>query len=393
MTLLPSSYKFRKKLAFYNETILTKGTTTMKQLLVIAIALASTTAFASRARVTSLGNSAHIIDTQSVYSNPAKMFLMGDFVSLESGEKDTNTVASAANPNDNAEGTLVRSMGDAKMGLGLGHKSENASAFGLRKLLGATVVEQQNPIELSYGMKSGDTTWAGTLVYSNFNDKKNEVKESSTGVRLGALMGAWDFSAGIGLGNEVKDKVNNKDFKGTMGLSLYAGYAMNSMYYFGEVVLAGAKLEAQTTGTELAKVDTQKITLGAIESVKKDGNEFFYGARLVNYTQKNKTNDNEVKQMTLPVIVGLEAEATSWMTLRGSLTQNVLISNSKDETGSTVNSETAPGANTTVAAIGAGLKFNKITVDGTLEGLTGAAPSQDLSGDTLLTTVGLTYMF
>lgn len=372
----------------------------MKQLLVIAIALASTSAFASRARVQSLGSSAHIIDTQSVYSNPAKMFLMGDFVSLESGKQATNTIASAANPNDNAEGTLVRSMGDAKMGLGLGHKSENASAFGLRALLIATVLEQQNPIELSYGMKSGDMTWAGTLVYSNYNDKKNQVKESSMGVRLGALMGAWDFAAGIGLGNEVKDKVNNKNFKGTAGVSLYAGYAMNSMYYFGEVVLAGAKVETQTTGAQTDKANQTKVTLGAIESVKKDGNEFFYGAKLVNTMLKNEktsaATEEKTNSLILPVIVGLEAEATSWMTLRGSLTQNVLVSQSKKEVGgSTAGTgfEFAPGANTTVAAIGAGLKFNKITIDGTLEGLTGAAPSQDLSGDTLLTTVGLTYMF
>ncbi len=408
MTLLPSSYKFRKKLAFYNETILTKGTTTMKQLLVIAIALASTNAFASRARVKSLGNSAHITDTQSIFSNPAKMFLMGDFVSLESGKTDTNNAAAAANPNDNAEGTLVRSMGDAKVGLALGHKSENASMFGLRSMLAATVAanskfEQQNPIELSYGMKSGDMTWAATLVYSNYNDKKNEIKEDSAGVRLGLLMGAWDINVGIGLSSNVKDKLANGgapatgvDFKGTGSYQVFAGYNMGSLYTYGDVTIAGAKMERQDTGAELANVDATRISIGAIESIKKDGNEFFYGAKLASFTQKNKTApENKVTTLTLPVTVGLEAEATSWMTLRGSLTQTVLINNSKDETTPADPSDTefAPGANNTVAAIGAGLKFNKITVDGTLEGLTGAAPSQDLSGDTLLTTVGLTYMF
>lgn len=373
----------------------------MKQLLVIAIALASTNAFASRARVQSLGNSAHITDTQSIYSNPAKMFLMGDFVSLESGKTATNTNPSAANANDNAEGTLVRSMGDAKMGLGLGHKSENASGFGLRAILGVgDVTEQQNPLELSYGMKSGDMTWAGTLVYSNLNDKQQEIKESSMGVRLGALTGAWDFALGLGLGNTVEDKVNDKEFKGTIGVSLYAGYVMNSMYYYGEVVLAGAKAETQSTGAETNKVDQTKITVGAIESIKKDGNEFFYGAKLVSTMFKDDgssltTDDVERDSLVLPVTVGLEAEATSWMTLRGSLTQNVLISNSKTETGGATTAETAPGTNTTVAAIGAGLKFNKITVDGTLEGLTttGGAASQDLDGNEVLTTVGLTYMF
>lgn len=381
----------------------------MKQLLVIAIALASTTAFASRARVTSLSNSAHIIDTQSVYTNPAKMFLMGDFVNIESGSTATTT------EDANAEGLLVRSMGDAKAGLSLGHKSENASAFGLRALLvggaGAplatmnVLVEQQNPLELTYGMKSGDMTWAGTFVYSSFNDKANEAKENSAGVRLGALTGAWDFSLGLGLLNTVEGKSavtiapagvtagDEIEFKGTIGVSAFAGYTMNNMYYFGEVVLAGAKMENTTTGTEMSKIDSTEITLGAVDSMKKDGNEFFYGISLVNSMLKNKTTDSETTSLTLPVIVGLEAEATSWMTLRGSLTQTVLINNSKTEAAGVTTAETAPGANNTVAAVGTGLKFNKVTIDGTLQGLTGGAATQALNGNTLLTTVGLTYMF
>lgn len=375
----------------------------MKQLLVIAIALASTTAFASRARVTSLGNSAHIIDTQSIFSNPAKMFLMGDFVSLESGVKATNPTSSTVNPNDNAEGMIVRSMGDAKWALALGHKSENASAFGLRKIMdngASTVTEQQNPVEFSYGMKSGDMTWAATLVYSNYNDKAAEIKEDSAGVRFGMLTGAWDIEAGVGLSSNVKDKTPNfgpagtgVNFKGTGSYSVGAGYTMENLYVYGNAAIVGAKMETQSSGTELAKVDVTRIALGAVSSHKKDGNEFFYGAKLASYEQKNKTNDNKVSTLMLPVIVGLEGEATSWLTLRGSLTQNVLIQNEKDTTGATTAEEFAPGANSTVAAIGAGLKFNKITVDGSLEGLTGAGASQNVNGTELLSTVGLTYMF
>lgn len=335
---------------------------------------------------------------------------MGDFVNLESGDQTTTT------ENENAEGLLVRSMGDAKAGLSLGHKSENASAFGLRAMLasvaatGVTVIEQQNPIELSYGMKAGDMTWAGTLVYSNFNNKVAESKENSLGVRLGALTGAWDFSLGLGLMNSVKQKAtvaiptvssvgDEIDFKGTIGVSAYAGYAMENLYTYGEVVLAGAKMENSTTGTEFAKVDATKITVGAVSSNKKDGNEFFYGASLFSYQQKDKTSDEKVTKLLLPVIVGLEVEGTSWLTLRGSLTQNVLIANDKQETTPADPSdyEFAPGENSTVAAIGAGLKFNKLTIDGSLKGLTAtgspAAANQQLDGDDLLTTVGLTYMF
>ncbi|MFN3455497.1 MAG: hypothetical protein ACK41T_11100, partial [Pseudobdellovibrio sp.] len=133
----------------------------MKKLLVIAIALASTNAFASRARMISLGNSAHVTDTQAIYTNPAKMFLFGNLVSLESGQTATEVNPSAANPQKNAEGLLLHSVGDAKIGLGLGHKSENASGYGLRAMMGVgNVTEQQNPVELMYGMKAGDVSYA-----------------------------------------------------------------------------------------------------------------------------------------------------------------------------------------------------------------------------------------
>ena len=53
----------------------------MKKLLVVAVALASVNAFASRARVNALANSPHLIDTQTIYGNPADMFYVGgDFV-------------------------------------------------------------------------------------------------------------------------------------------------------------------------------------------------------------------------------------------------------------------------------------------------------------------------
>ena len=57
----------------------------MKKVLLVVVALASTNAFATRARVNALGNSPHLVDTQTVYSNPADMMIMGDYVTMESG--------------------------------------------------------------------------------------------------------------------------------------------------------------------------------------------------------------------------------------------------------------------------------------------------------------------
>jgi hypothetical protein len=362
----------------------------MKQLLVIAIALASVNASASRARMTALGSSAHLVDTMTVYSNPADMMVQGDFVSFESG-----TTAGGAQ-NANAEGMITRSMGDSKFGLGLGHQAKNASIWGLRAaaLTGvAGGVSQQNPVEFVYGTKMADWNVGGSLVYSNYNDKVNNVKESSGGLRIGGRSGALDVRLGLGLMNTFETAADK--FKGTMGVSGGAGYWVEDIYYSGSFEMAGFKLEDAVTGAEKRKVDSMTITVGALQSIKKDGNELFYGVGLSNETRKVDVTgvENKTTSMFLPITLGMEVDAATWLTLRGSVTQSTLIANSKTETAGATTAETSPGLNTTVASVGAGLKFNKITVDGSLEGLTGGTQAQTLNANDFIAQVGVTYLF
>jgi hypothetical protein len=349
-------------------------------------------AFATRARVTALGNAAHLVDTQTVYSNPADMMVMGDYVNFESG----TTVGGAENAN--AEGMITRSMGESKLGLALGHQSSNASIWRLRSTAFtgfATTKSQQNPVNLSYGMKMNDMQIAGTVVYSNYNNKVTNEKESSSGLRFGMRSGAWDAKLGIGLGNTYENATDGK-FTGTAGYSGGVGYMMDDMYLNAFIEMAGFKTE-NTAGVEQRKFDGTSITLNALKSIKKDGNEIFYGIGLSQTNTKTNITAGTIEQkttaMSLPITIGMEADAASWLTLRGSVTQSTIISNSKTENNGTATAETAPGLNTTTAAVGAGLKFNKLTVDGTLKGLTGGTATQDINGNNLLAQVGFTYMF
>ncbi|MBY0554536.1 hypothetical protein K2P97_08405 [bacterium] len=371
----------------------------MKQLLVIAVALTAINAQASRARVAALQSPAHLVDTQTVYTNPSDILrISGDYVTFESGATQSTLVQTAEMAN--AEGMIVRTMGDAKLGLSLGHQSKNASSWGLRgatPVTAALKVNQQNPIEFTYGMKSGDINWAGTLVYSNYNNKQAAVgvleKESSMGLRFGANSGAWNASLGLGLTNTAQLNTGNK-FTGALGLSLAGGYQWETMYFNAGLTSAGAK-EETTTGTEALKLNSQSITLGVTNVHKKDGNELFYGASLTQTEDKANilsAGDNKVTSLKLPLIIGFEAEAASWLTFRSSVTQTVLINQSKTvNAAGTTTAETDPGANTTTVAFGAGLKFNKLTIDGTISGLT--AGGQTIGTNTLLSQVGVGYWF
>ena len=367
----------------------------MKQLLIIAIALTSVNAFASRARLLSLGSSPHLVDPQTVFAKPFDMFnIASDFVDLESGA--TGAIAQTAQ-NSNAEGMIVRTMGDAKLGLALGHQSLNASSWGLRALspTAALRVNQQNPIEFTYGKKAGEMTWAGTLVYSNYNNKKAVTttgleKESSMGVRVGASQGPWDGTLSLGLGNTANIMDGSK-FTGTLGVGLNGGYKMDTMYFFGNVVQAGAK-EETVAAVESMKATSQTITLGVVNSHKKDGNELFYSVALAQTslaTTYAPATETKTTTMMLPITIGVEVDAASWLTLRGSVSQSTLINDTKSENGGTTTVETAPGANTTSVAMGAGLKFNKLTFDGTLS----TATTQTVNTTALMAQAGMTYWF
>ncbi len=376
----------------------------MKKLLTLALVLSSATAFATRSRISALGNSPHLVDVATVYANPSDMMVVGDTLTIESGK----TYSTAAGPDaigtttlgGGAEGLLIRSMGDSKFALSLGHA--DANIFAMRsdaKTRNATVatVRQQNPIELSYGMKAGDMAFAGTLIYSNFESKKvgAEQKENSMGLKAGMTAGALKVSAAITLADKWENGTGAtlNDYKGKTSISATAGYdVMSDLYVYGGLSTGGYKATVATADA----LDYEKMSMkvGAVSKIKKDATEFFYGAGLTYSSEKEKAtagSENTIKETHLPLIIGLEAEANSWLVLRGSVTQNLLlVDSSKDETApSTTNSETNPGLNSTTLAAGAGLKFNKVRLDGSIL----AAGSQVLNSANLLGQVGLTYAF
>lgn len=367
----------------------------MKKLLVLGLVLSSATAFATRARTTALGNAAHLTDVNTVYATPRDMMKLSDSLTIESGKTDLSLATD--NANQGAEGLMIRSMGDAKIVLGLGH--DDATVFENRKATQGTLAlrGQQNPLLLGYGMKSGDLNFAGTLYYSKFENKLTTTpeKEDSMGLNLGASSGAWWASLGLGLTDKWSSTTGN-EYKGKSNIAVAAGYDVSEeLYVYADIKTGGYKATVATVDT--LDVSKTNITVGAVSSRKKDGTEVFYGIALASVSEKDaktsvSTDDTETTKLEMPLIIGMEADANSWLTLRGSIKQDVLlVDNEKTTAGSATTSETSPGRNSTTFAAGAGLKFNKVTIDGSL--LATAGQEQIINGNNLLGTVGLTYNF
>jgi hypothetical protein len=90
----------------------------------------------------------------------------------------------------------------------------------------------------------------------------------------------------------------------------------------------------------------------------------------------------------------MEADATSWLTLRGSVSQDVVLNTTKNTAG-----RKSTDTNSTNVNAGATLNFGNLKVDGVV-GTTGSSRAATtaseqgvLATDNLMTRVGVTYKF
>jgi hypothetical protein len=366
-------------------------------LLIAALALAASPAMASKARLSALGNAAHLQDIQDIHSNAAKITEHGDWLTFEFGQ--TNTAGTVPSPSPRGEGGFTRSMGDSKYGLYLGaHPSwiETARVVSGATTSGTTVgLTDENPVELFFGSKAGDLGWGVGLLYSNSDKKTTKLKQSALGLNGGVSASNWDVGLTLGLMNTFKnDNVApaDRDFKGKLAGELLGTYTLDTMTFDAAYSMNGGK----TTSNGVDTVDSEMTNyhVGITNSHKADGADFFYGARLAFANTKETVADTKTTTSELPVFAGIEADATSWMVLRASVTQNFLLGSTKTETAGTGDANTI--ANNTSVAAGAGLKFNKLMVDGTLEAATNGTTANTtgaLNGNAFLANAAVTYMF
>lgn len=394
-------------------------------LLLAAVAVLANPAFASKARMTALGNADHLVDAQTAFDNPAHLTQMGDYVTFEGGA--TTPAAPTATSwtdienglveNPSAEGGFVRSTGDTKYGLYFGRTS--AFTNGARRSFG--FLRQENPLELQYAQK-GAMNWGAAFNYSSSDLKAatNTKKQSAMGARFGASADNWEAFAVVGLGssadgNDAKNIPSrdidgdgafdanelivlsadpNSKYKGTIGFKLGGAYKVDTTRMYAKYYMDGFQYEStvNTTYNDL-KMTQSQLDLGAIETMKFDAGHWFYGAAIQMFEAKTSITAGDIKTTAtyLPFLVGVEHDATSWMVLRAAVTQNVLLGSKKIDDGSLSvmpDDANTPRNNTKLAA-GLGLKFGKWAVDGSWA----ASSTGNINTASLMTNLGMTYNF
>jgi hypothetical protein len=379
-------------------------------LLVLAVMMAAAPAFASRARLESLGEgkngSLFIDDSRNMFYNPAainnykkKMFLE---LGLPTEAADTIT-------NSKAQGGFTNTFGDFVYGLYLGNESDRshssiasaATGGGLGTTLAFATPE--NTVDFFIGGDAG-TKWGLNLFYSGEESNAGVQKTfSQFGTRLGAMFGQTQVFSTVAIATKAKGAtVAADEFKGKIGVDLGATHAMDNMTYFVKGTMTGFELlPAGTKSLEVNKM-TAELGMGYKKEVSKSAN-IFSRVQFGYSTQEIKPVTgaiSKVNQLNLPVTLGMEAEALSWLTVRGSVAQSLWGQNTTAGVRTSIN-------NSTQVAAGLGLKFGDIMIDGLVSTLAGAANTDIGSsgsvtgnangnfgfGDSMLTRVGMTYSF
>jgi hypothetical protein len=380
-----------------------------RNVLVIAgLAVLSTSAFASKARMEALGQgsySYYLNDSRSVFLNPASLNDMKNYITTEWGASQQSD--SATSPR--AEGGFFREMGSFAYGLYLGN---NGPA---RTSTGGTFLNHQNAIDL---MLAGDMgmKWGARVHYANSkNEGAFDTKNSALGLGLGVTQGDIDGYANITLSDKSEGAVVAGDvWKKKPGFQIGGAYKWSGMTFFADYNSTNEEVTAATSSTLTAAAGghftagtastvthkTSDITVGAARVHEVNpGARIMTDVKLVLGTDEvagsvTTTENGKVKSTTLPLTIGMEADATSWLTLRGNVHQNVILGSSKSIAG-----KTTTIANSTTVDAGATLNFGKLKVDGsigtTASSRAGTIGTKEgvLATDNLLSRVGVTYMF
>lgn len=348
----------------------------MKKCILLSLILASTSAFASKARVGALMGADHLVDTQTVFTNPAHVGLLNPYITFEMGAAGTQ-----------AEGGIMRSLNNGgKILVYLGHQNTTGlSAFNPDIRTGAGYISQQNPLEVLYA--TGNMGFGASL--SNFEDKKAGTKETTLVLKFGQNLGniSWYGHLSTLEKAEKNTAAANADSL-TVGprLTLGAAHDDGRHRYYGSFVYGDAKNKLGAA-PEVSAKDTA-IKLGWEDrTLATQASDIYYGLRL-EYGQRDLAG-NKRTSYALPATLGIEHSVTSWATFRGSVQQNILLGQSKDEAAAAPADEpSGVAANTTVAA-GLGLKYGNLALDGMLS----AGTSGQVNGTSFLTNAAVTYNF
>ena len=344
--------------------------------LVLALAVVSSPAYASRARLEALGEgkngSYYINDARNMFLNPASIVKHKKKLLLELGSAEPAAVGGvrADLPNNSrAQGGFINTFGDFTYAVYLNNVSDSSMA-----LFAGT----QRPLSAVEVTLAGEGTigWGLSLAHGYGPTGANNV--STLGARFGVNKDDLSVFGTVGLLGKGTD--GTTEAKSKLNLDLGATYQLGDFTAFGNFISASME-------NDVAKTSGYAVGVGHKKEMTKSTNMF----TRIEARQRKVENAGpaNINAWNLPVVLGAEAQALSWLALRGSITHSLL--GQRD------------AAATSVAA-GVGMTFGDVTVDGLVAtnagalagnlGTNGIASSSTFGfGDDMISRIAMTYNF
>lgn len=338
--------------------------------LVVGALVASSSAFASRARQLVLGTADPLAviphgtfmydDNLNVLYNPAYAADFKNWVAIEK----TNGMAGGATTN-RAEGGFVTGFGSFAIGAYFNRADAFLTQSGFTSSY--TNVANMRPIDIVFAGDSGSLKYGLGLTYGFYRagyvatgtkgaDGENDTQDLTVraGVSVADFEPFADFkiigkqrTRSVASATTIEDKVK--------------GYAVGMRYHWGEWVPFLAYRHFQTDGALVTGTGNSSSFGGSTAASKKTkydafGGGFARSTKLAEGTQLNYAlagwRQTRVSSFIVPVDVSIEHDLNSWMLIRGGMQYRFW-----DRSGGVSN------ADSTTGRIGAGFKFGKATVD------------------------------
>ena len=375
----------------------------MKNLsLILGLMIAASPAFASRARLEALGEgkngSYYINDSRNIFLNPAQIVKHKKKLWLELGGEPGNTTRDLAEA-PRGQGGFSNTFGDYTYGVYLNQTSERAINIASQaNALGGAFIAADSQAELTFAGEGG-MNWGISLFYAGNNTKSAvplEKTASLFGTRLGIESGSLAVYSTIGIMSSSKVlNATADEIKGKMSVDLAATYGMDNWTWFGKFATFGSDVALTSVTTEV-RTSSFGGGFGYTKEWSKTATMF---TRLeADYAKQTVTGLSDTVWWNVPLVIGAEAQALSWLAVRGSIAQSLI-----GQTYSEPTRNNYPG--TTTVAAGLGATFGDVNIDGLISlGTTtttdipgfGTAPTTAGNfgfGNNMLSRVALTYNF
>lgn len=364
----------------------------MKKQLALAAGLAvlAAPAFASKARLQALGEdtngSFYIQDNRNIFLNASEVNNQKDFVTYE-----------LANDSTTGEGGFIRNAGNLVWGAHMGRNLSYNASLGDVEATGSDALTASNALDLFIGGDAG-VKWGVQLTRSAQTDEafdgtgtaydNGDAETNVMDLAVGVSQGAWAAYVKYGLTGttEIKDSTTELDAERTGAWEIGGSYNWNG--YTAFLQRSQSTIEEKEADSE---VESSSTTVGVARQDKLNDKAVMFTKVAYNMANEDIKDGDETSSNDLTATIGLEFDAASWLTLRGSVAQEVLINNEETDPNAGSKVEKTE-ANTTVVAAGATLKFGDLSIDG-MAGNTGSGTAGIVDSSNFLTRVSMTYRF